>query len=141
MFRVSRDGDKISNFIEKVSGKFPTLINIKTKEGFKFGGYTSVEWNMTGYYSYKKDKFAFLFSLDKRKKYNQKEDMNTSICGDPDHFAFGGGHDLSIQNNCQTKINKVGLRHTYVAQEKYELNGGEKDFFVRELEVFEVIIK
>ena len=40
LYRISRDGDKISTFTEKVSGKFPSLIIIQTKAGFKFGAYT-----------------------------------------------------------------------------------------------------
>jgi len=74
LFKVSRDGDRISTFTEKVSGKSPTLIIIQSKSGNKFGGYTSVEWKMTGRYSYKNDKYAFIFSIDKRKKFKLKKE-------------------------------------------------------------------
>ena len=68
LYKVSRDGDRISTFTEKVKGKYPTLVIIQSKSGFKFGGYTSVEWNMTGSYKYITDKSAFIFSIDKKKK-------------------------------------------------------------------------
>ena len=38
LFKATRDGDRISAFAEKVKGKSPTLILIKTKTGYKFGG-------------------------------------------------------------------------------------------------------
>ncbi len=72
LYHISRDGDRISTFTEKVSGKSPTLVIVQTKSGYKFGGYTSVEWNMSGSYTYKKDKSSFIFSIDKRKKYKLK---------------------------------------------------------------------
>jgi hypothetical protein len=61
LYKVSRDGDRISTFTEKVKGKYPTLIIIQSKSGFKFGGYTSVQWDMTGSYTYKKDKLCIYF--------------------------------------------------------------------------------
>ena len=67
LYKVSRDGDRISTFTEKVSKKCPTLILIKTTDNYKFGGYTSQQWNMTGSYTYVKDELAFIFSLNKKK--------------------------------------------------------------------------
>ena len=57
----------ISTFYNKVKDKSPTLIIIKTKSGYTFGGYTSVTWEQTGIF--KKDQYSFLFSLDNKKKY------------------------------------------------------------------------
>ena len=68
LFKATRDGDIISAFADKVKGKSPTLILIKTKTGYKFGGYTTVEWDMTGYYKYQKDENAFIFSINNKKK-------------------------------------------------------------------------
>ena len=81
LYRASKDGDRISTFTSKVSGKSPTLIIIKSTSGFKFGGYTAEQWDMTGSYNYKSDSNSFIFSIDKRKKYNLKN-RSYSICGD-----------------------------------------------------------
>ena len=100
LFKATRDGDRISKFADKVKGKSPILILIKTKTGYKFGGYTTVEWDMTGYYTYKKDENAFIFSINNKQKFNIKKGYERdAICGDPNHFAFGGGHDLTIWKN------------------------------------------
>ena len=45
---------------------------VKTKAGYKCGGYTSIIWDQTG--SMRKDEIAFVFSLDKKKKYTIKSD-------------------------------------------------------------------
>ena len=142
LFRASQDGDKISTFTKKVSGKCPTLIIIKSNCGFKFGGYTSEKWNMTGSYTYISDSSAFIFSIDKRKKYNVKNTIY-SICGDPNHFAFGGGHDLTILDNFTTNNNSKDYRYdfSYSMDEKYELTGGNNCFYVKELEVYEIVFE
>ena len=48
-----------------VQNKNPSLVVIMTIKGIKFGGYTTQEWKKGA----NKDSEAFVFSLDKRKKY------------------------------------------------------------------------
>ena len=142
LYKVSRDGDRTSTFSEKVAGISPTLVIIHSKSGYTFGGYTSVEWNMTGYYSYKTDENAFIFSMDKRKRYNLKlKKSSYAICGDPQHFAFGGGHDLTIWDKCISNDNSkdYSYNHTYEMPEKHELTGGNGNFYVQDCEVYQVL--
>ena len=139
LYKVSRDGDRTSTFTEKVAGISPTLVIIQSKSGYRFGGYTSVEWKMTGNYSYVKDENAFIFSIDKRKKYNLKR-AQYAICGDPQHFAFGGGHELTIWDKCTSNNNSkdYGNDHSYEIK-NYELTGGNSNFYVQDLEVYQVL--
>ena len=141
LFKATRDGDRISAFAEKVKGKSPTLILIKAKSGYKFGGYTTVEWDLTGNYNYKRDSNAFIFSINKRQKFNLKQNEGYAICGDPNHFAFGGGHELTIWDNFFSNDNSkdYSYGHTYETTSNYELTGGAKNFYVEECEVFQVI--
>ena len=44
LYQISKDGDNITTFYNKVQNIFPTLIIIKTKLGFKFEGYTTKTW-------------------------------------------------------------------------------------------------
>ena len=60
LYQISRDGDNISTFYNKVKNKSPTLILIKSKSGYKFGGYTTNTWE-SNCDDYKKDELAFLF--------------------------------------------------------------------------------
>jgi len=73
LYQISKDGDRISTFYNKFKNKYPTLILIKSKSGYKFGGYTINTWEQSN--DYKKDELAFLFSLNKQKKYNIKNDQ------------------------------------------------------------------
>ena len=60
---------EFQHFIIKLK-KYSKLILVKSKSGYIFGGYTIQTWESTN--KNKKDKLAFLFSLNKQKKYNIK---------------------------------------------------------------------
>ena len=97
---------------------------------------------MTGSYTFKRDENAFIFSINNKKKFNVKKgDENYAICGDPNHFAFGRGHNLTIWDQCCTNDNSKDYRYgnTYDTTSNYELTGGSKTFYVEELEVYHVI--
>ncbi len=137
LYQISRDGDNISTFYNKVKNKCPTLIIVKSKSGYKFGGYTTNTWEPNG--NYKKDELAFLFSLNKKKKYNIKNDqIQNAIYGHSSFFAFGGGHDLMISDKCTSNNKNYCYSYSYNTTEQYELNGGQYQFYVDELEVYNV---
>ena len=138
LYQISRDGDNISTFYNKVKNKSPTLILIKSKSGYKFGGYTTNTWESNSD-DYKKDKSAFLFSLNKKKKYNIKNDcIQKAIYGSSSYFAFGGGSDLYICDKCTSNNSSYCNPSSYNTTEEYELNGGQQNFYVDELEVYNV---
>ena len=142
LYKVSRDGDRTSTFIEKVARISPTLVIIQTKLGHTFGGYTSVEWKTVGDFSYNKDENAFIFSIDKKKKYSLKLNcVGTAICIDSQHFAFGGGHDINIWDKCTSNDNSnyYSSNHTYEMPKKFELTGGGRSFYVQDCEVYQVL--
>ena len=138
LFQASQDGDKISTFYSKVGNICPTIILIKTKAGFKCGGYTTNTWKNIN--NYKKDELAFLFSIDKKKKYPViKEKITNSIYTCGSYIAFGGGHDLRIDD--QFKANTIqycNFPYTYSNGDKSELTGGQYNFLIEELEVYHV---
>ena len=137
LYQISRDGDNISTFYNKVKNKYPTLILIKSKSGYKFGGYTTQTWEITNIY--KKDELSFLFSLNKQKKYNiKKNHIQYAIYGDRYYFAFGGSSDLHIYDQCTSNNNSFCNPYSYNTTEEYELNEREKNFNVDELEVYNV---
>ena len=138
LFQASQDGDKISNFYYKVGEICPTIILIKSKAGFKFGGYTTNTWkNISGY---KKDELAFLFSIDKKKKYQiRKDKINEAINTQSNYIAFGGGHDLKIYEQFKTDNNNYcNFPYSYSNGDKSEVTGGQYNYLVEELEVYHV---
>ena len=85
--------------------------------------------------SYNKDKLAFLFSLNKNKKYNIKnKQIENEIYRNNYYFAFACNYNLMIYDKCTSH------KYSYCNSNPYntkqcELNGDENSFDVDELEV------
>ena len=130
------DGDSTQTFYNKCSNKFPTVVFVKTTKGRRFGGYCSIGWENTNG-NYKKDINNFIFSLDKKKKYKIKKPEN-GIYTNSGYFAFGGGCDFVIYNNCTSNNSSSNYNgRTYETTETYELNG-ESNFTVSSYEVYQI---
>ena len=131
------DGDSTQTFYNKCSNKFPTVVFVKTTKGRRFGGYCSVGWENAND-NYKKDINNFIFSLDKKKKYKIKK-PEYGIYTSSGTFAFGGGHDFCIYNNCTSNNSSYNYNNggTYETTEQYELNG-EHYFTVSSYEVYQI---
>ena len=102
-----------------------------SKDGYKFGGYTTQKWKKDA----SKDNKAFLFSLDKKKKYKILNPENAIYLNQ--WWGFGPYENaIVIYDNCTSNNkNHVG-NGTYDIKESYELNGGQRDFTVKSFEVY-----
>ena len=131
------DGDLTATFYNKCSGKYPTVVFVKTTKGYRFGGYSSIPWkDLNG--GFNRDEKNFIFSLDKQKKYNIKKPEN-AIETHSSYFAFGGGSDFYVYNKCTSyNMNYNNNRGTYNTTQTYELNGGEKNYTVSSYEVYQI---
>ena len=135
LFQSSRDGDRTSTFYNKVSNKSSILIIIKSNYGYRFGGYTTLNFQNTN--NYKQDEKAFIFSIDKKKKYNNTQ-AQYAIYTQSSYFAFGGGHDFYINDQFKTNSNYCGFPCSYSGGEQNEFNGGNSNFTVIECEAYHV---
>ena len=128
------DNDLTSTFYNKCNQKYPTIIFVKSNDGYRFGGYTSIFWPKDGY---KNDIKSFLFSLDFKKKYNCiKNDW--AIYHEPNEY-FSFGNNIYIYNNCtKNSSNYIGTPFSYDIPKNYELNGGKNDFIVESYEVYKI---
>ena len=137
LLNSKRDGDKTSTFYNLCSGKSPTIVLVKTTKGHRFGGYSSIPWVDKGGGS-SSDKNNFIFSLDKKKKYKIKK-PEKAIETHNSYFAFGGGSDFYVHNNCTSSSDNYNNNSgTYETTEKYELNGGEYNYIVSSYEVYHI---
>lgn len=101
LYRGTKDGKKSTNFHEFCDNKGPTICIILTEDGYKFGGFTNLNWeNKLGYK--KNDPNAFLFSLNKQKKYECNCEY-VIYCNPEASVVFGNGHDICISNNWDEK--------------------------------------
>jgi hypothetical protein len=139
LYKASRDGDGYQDFYNKCENKGPTITIVLTTSGNKFGGYTSLSWQKPMAKAFYIDNDSFLFSLNKKKKYFKKsnEDIH-AICMWHDRGpSFGFGNDLTLNNKCLHNNNSSVCPYTYQI-EKYELNGGENSFTVKDYEVYSI---
>ena len=105
LFKASKDGNSPNAFHTHCDFKGPTIIFIKINNGKRIGGYTSVSWTSSN--EFQADENAFLFSLDKKEKY----ELNTNqIKYAVAHYqkygpTFGSGYGLYISNNYKSEEN------------------------------------
>ena len=137
LYKATADSDKAEAFHTKCDDANSTLVLIETDKGKRFGGYTSCTW--AGECEDKKDKDAFIFSLDKMMTYDNIPTEDAIGC----YPKFGPiflGCQIRIYDNAFTKGGTTfekGLN--YNTEEDFELTGGDRVFGVKEIEVYEVI--
>ena len=139
LYRATKDGGMAKDFHSRCDKYNNTLVLVETKKGLRFGGFTTKTWE--GEEIDKEDKNAFCFSLDKMKIYN-------SIKGKPAIFSSPSSGPtfenciFEIKDNCFEYGGMCSEDNgdNYDNQEsKYEINNGEEEFEVKDVEVLEVI--
>ena len=78
LFRKTRDGSTPNDFHNKCDNKGITLTFIETTKGFKFGGYTELQWDKSN--SAKKDQSTFIFSLNRKEKFLVRNERYSIYC-------------------------------------------------------------
>ena len=137
LYKATADSDKASAFHSKCDDAKSSLVLVETDKGKRFGGFTSKSWS--GDCIDKKDEDAFVFSLDKMMTYDNIPGEDAIGC----YPKFGPiflGCQIRIYDNAFSKGGTTfekGLN--FNTEEDYELTGGEREFNVREIEVYEVI--
>ena len=142
LFRASRDGDTISAFHKKVDGTSPTISLIQTKnDNFIFGGFTDHSWDSSSGCVFQTNN-TFMFSFNKNKIYMGKN-------GGPIHcggecgpwFCSGSGvhgdHYFNTNNSYQWDLSSNQIYWDGFT-ENFELVGGNRNFYVNEVEVFKI---
>ena len=143
-FNALKDGDSAIKFHEKCNSIGPNISIIKTKENLIFGGFTVNNWSLQE--TIKKDDLAFLYNYQTKKIHNIKKGENAIYCGATvliDFFNGKGGYaTLGLVDNCfNSDSNTCQIKDTSFTNflKDYELNNGNKNFKVSELELYEII--
>ena len=138
LYRATRDGDNQNSFYNKVEGKRKTLSFIKTKKGIRFGCYLDIAFQKSNYE--RKDDKSFVFSIDRKKIYNNK----------PENDQINNGSEvINLYNQpIYVEDNFLSNNNSYTCtknpksfsgfEKDYELNNYEEHFTVEELEVFQI---
>ena len=143
LYKGTFDGDAAGDFHNKCDGKSHTLTIVETINGYRFGGFTTIAWDGSG--SYKNDPDAFIYSLNKKRKFKGKG-SNSIYCNSGYGPTFGDGHDFHICANYVGKPCYSNFQYSYGLKEDLEgcnklsyLAGGY-NFLIKELEVFQISI-
>ena len=139
LYKASADSDSAAVFHEKCDAANNTIVLVETKDGKRFGGYTTQSWR--GNCIDKPDTDAFIFSFDKMKTYDNIPGDDAIGC----YPKFGPiflGCQIKIFDNAFTKGGTTFEKElNFNTEEDYELTGGSRTFEVKDIEVYEVIIE
>ena len=139
LYKATVDSDKAEAFHNKCDSAKSSIVLIQSGNGKRFGGFTTCDWE--GNRLDKKDDNAFVFSLDKMEIYDIIPDQDAIGC----YPTFGpvfSGCQIRIYDNAFSKGGTTFKKEVnYHTNEDYELTGGEREFEVKEIEVYGVIIE
>ena len=140
IYKATKNGDSVNIFHDLCDNQKDVIVIIETKKGCRFGGYTKIGFDSDE--QSKKDDFAFLFSFDKMKIYKIKKGSKAIACyaGSGPCF-FGSKNDtIHIDDRFFDNYSHTDKKNTVYEkmEEDYELNKGEPNFLVKELEIFKV---
>ena len=137
IYRATEDGDKAETFHRLCDGNTNIIILIKTKDGKKFGGFTSIGFSNINQSVL--DETAFVFSINKREIYPNKKGQKAV----ESHKNLGptfSGDIIKIYDNFLKSggiTSRKGLN--YHTTEDFQINDGNKYFYVEEIEVLEFL--
>ena len=137
LFRKSRDGSTPNVFHNKCDNKGITIVFIETTKGYKFGGYTELQWDKSG--TGKKDKSTFIFSFNNKQKYTARNNNGSIACVSIEGPRFGCGWPEIYLNNTLDKGYSYddSSNNTFLLGK--QLTNGEANWDVKELEVHKIV--
>ena len=140
LFRASRDGFQAEKFHEKCDGKSYTITFVITSIGRRFGGFTDQVWNKSN--NYIGGSNGFIFSLDNKEIYynkNSSYNINANSSYGP---TFGGGFDFYLCNNCNDNYSSYNNSdHSYQRYWKKYVMAWTNHFYVKDYEVYKIEIE
>ena len=135
LFRASKDGFKAGNFHSKCDGKNNTVTLVEATNGKRFGGFTDAAWDQSN--SYKTGSNGFIFSLDDKSIYYNKNSAYNIYCNSIYGPTFGGGFDFRLCDNCDSSNSSYdNSGHSYETNGKKYAMAGESSFLVKDYEVY-----
>ena len=143
IFSSEKEDDKASSFHKNCDNIAPTLILIETKEGFRYGGFTTQKWESPEQSIFKNDEDAFIFSIDTEKKYDVTDPKKSIQCSMFWGPYFGEGGAICVPDNfLQEKNAFYQWPSSYDISEKDELTfGQEHKINISKYEVYQIIIE
>ena len=138
LYRTSIDGDTPEKFHSKCDGISSTIVIFRTTDEYTFGEYTDVKWDKISYG--KNGNNIFLYSFNNMKIYPGK---NAGQIHCNSSYGPWFSYSIGICNNSFLKEKEYYRfdfdtinNHWNNFDKQYEITGGEKEFYIKEIEVF-----
>ena len=142
IYSAIEDGDSAEDFHKKCDGHAPIIIFIKTDKDVIFGGYTEVPFFSSKKKKGNKDDNAFIFSIDKMKIFEvEKGTIATCSLKNYGPVFYGYEHEniFLMDDFFSDRGNVARKGDRYKTTEDFEINNGEENFYVKELEIYQVL--
>ena len=137
IYKATRDGDDVKDFHKLCDEISPSLTIVRAKNGNRFGGYTSVALTKNASDQAINDPNAFVFSIDKKYKYNTNNPSYAIRSMASRGPCFGDGCPFYIGNKFLTNNSSYSNPSNDYNCPPYVLTGAQY-FTVDELEVYKV---
>ena len=139
LYKSSNDSDNILIFHNKCDYIKNVFVIILTLDNKKFGFFTSKGLSSSKNAIY--DNKAFLFKLNKEEiDCFQVKSGEIALYGSNDYVLNLGGEQLIIRDKFLSNASFCGLKmKNYKTNINYQINSGNKNFIIKELEVYSVI--
>ena len=142
IFAMNINGTSSKDFHKHCDNQGPTLTLVKTTKNKIFGGFTPLDWDITGIDKIDENNQTFVFSLNLMKKYDLINKEKSAICCNKEYGPSFGVSDFFIESNMKTGETYANEITNFITNNNLELTdseGNNEVFNVDNFEVFKVI--
>ena len=143
IFRMTEDGYNSDDFHKCCDGKGPTLVLIKTKNNYIFGGFTPLQWDKTSGLNYDLSDQTFIFSLNTMKTFNMIDSVNRRAIHCSNEGPIFGNMDFGLLKDMKIGESYANNSCNFLSNQNLELTmekGQKTKFEIEECEIYEVFI-
>ena len=139
IFIMNKNGSSSKDFHKYCDNNGPTLTLIKTINNKIFGGFTPLNWDISGVDKIDENNQTFIFSLNSMKKYDMINKDKSAICCNREYGPSFGASDFCILSNMKKGETYANEVTNFLSNNNLELTGGEGNNEYFDVDNFEVL--
>ena len=139
IFIMNKNGSSSKDFHKYCDNNGPTLTLIKTINNKIFGGFTPLNWDISGVDKIDENNQTFIFSLSSMKKYDMINKDKSAICCNREYGPSFGASDFCILLNMKKGETYANEVTNFLSNNNLELTGGEGNNEYFDVDNFEVL--
>ena len=139
IFIMNKNGSSSKDFHKYCDNNGPTLTLIKPINNKIFGGFTPLNWDISGVDKIDENNQTFIFSLNSMKKYDMINKDKSAICCNREYGPSFGASDFCILSNMKKGETYANEVTNFLSNNNLELTGGEGNNEYFDVDNFEVL--